>query len=225
VQSTMQDSPLLISGIIRHGDPCTPKRRSSRHARGCRGGNVLSGLQARRAVGRRAHQARGANPATGLERSCGTTRRTWRPTSRSRAWARCCTPSTSGSSRNSWRFHHHAGDSVDHPSTVPCSALSEDRDQIPSVKHIIVHGPDESGLLVRRSTTSPSSRPNRPGSMADVGRTIGRDHVLHLRDDRQPQGRRVSHRSTWLHSMAPPHQFDRTQRARSLSLDRVRCFT
>jgi len=38
--------------------------------------------------------------------------------------------------------------------------------------------------------------------MADVGRTIGRDHVLHLRDDRQPKGVVYSHRSTWLHSMA-----------------------
>ena len=84
--STMQDFPLTITAILRHGrrvyadSECVTWTDDGRPAR-----DLRRGRRQRRPARGRADEARRARPATGSARSAGTRRSTSRRTSRSRA--------------------------------------------------------------------------------------------------------------------------------------------
>ena len=70
---------------------------------------------------------------------------------------------------------NHAEDSVIIVDSSLMSALAKVRDQIPTVKHIIVHGPDDTGVLGRDDRLRDVLDVRRGRlRVADVGRTIGR---------------------------------------------------
>ena len=103
MQSTMQDAPLLISDILRHGqqvhgDSTVITVEAGRSPLG----HVRRGGDPGREAGGRPDPARASSRATGSGPSAGTTRATWRRTSPSPPWGRSCTPSTSGSRPSSW---------------------------------------------------------------------------------------------------------------------------
>jgi fatty-acyl-CoA synthase len=98
---------------------------------------------------------------------------------------------------------NHAEDSVVIVDSSLVPVFAKIRDQIPTVKHIIVHGPDESGLLGETIDyeTFLSAEPagfewpvldeRSAAIMCYTSGTTG-----------NPKGVVYSHRSTWLHSMA-----------------------
>ena len=93
MKSTMQDAPLLISDILRHG-PAAARRQHGHHRRG-RGppyGHLRRGGGPGRETGRGPARDWASATATGWARSAGTTRVIWRPTWPFPAWGRCCTP-------------------------------------------------------------------------------------------------------------------------------------
>ena len=92
MHSTMQQFPLTVAAILRyavtvHGDRTvtTATGDGYRHAT-----YREVGQQAARLAN--ALRRLGVTATSGWPPSCGTTRNTWRPTSRCRRWARCCTP-------------------------------------------------------------------------------------------------------------------------------------
>ena len=104
VLSTMQDAPLLVSGILRHGQQVYGESQVITIT-GPEGESVQASFTevADRAERLAAGLRRlGSATATGWVPSCGTTTPTSRPTWASRPWERCSTPSTCGSSPSSW---------------------------------------------------------------------------------------------------------------------------
>ena len=103
MKSTMQDAPLLISDILRHGQQVHGDSTViTVEAGGHRAGHLRRGGDAGREAGGRPDPPGRRARATASARSAGTTRATSRPTSPSRPWGRCCTRSTSGSPPSSW---------------------------------------------------------------------------------------------------------------------------
>ena len=90
-----------------------------------------------------------ASPATsGSPRSCGTTPSTWSPTSRCRAWARCCTRSTSGCSPTSSPTSPttpRTGSSSSTTTLIPL--LAKVLPQLTTVEHVVVVGDGDAAPL------------------------------------------------------------------------------
>ncbi|MEZ5228921.1 MAG: hypothetical protein R2710_20335 [Acidimicrobiales bacterium] len=96
IESTMQDFPLTITHLFRHGRRVHGRSKVLTYAPGGADGDFAEATFAE--VGDRADPTRGgpaaARPSSrviGSARSCGTTRRTSRPTAIP-AWVRSCTP-------------------------------------------------------------------------------------------------------------------------------------
>ena len=92
MQSTMQDVLLTVAAILRF---CEFRARRPRTVTTATGDGYRHATY--REVGRQAAQpptrcaGSVSRATTGSRPSCGTTRNTWRPTSRCRRWVRCCT--------------------------------------------------------------------------------------------------------------------------------------
>ena len=119
--STMQDFPLSVQMILRHGRRVHAGSECvTLDGRPLPPGELRRGRRSGRPARRSAWPGSASVPATGSARSCGTTRSTSRRTSPSRRWARCCTRSTSGCSPSSSRY-------VDQPRRGPGRSSSTTR--------------------------------------------------------------------------------------------------
>ena len=128
---------------------------------------------------------------TGSARWPGIPIATTRRTSRFPAWARCCTPSTSGSFPSSWpRVINHAGDSVILVDASLLPLLQKVRSQLTTVKHVIVMSDvaagSPPGVLDYETAAGDGAG---AFSLARARGARCRGALLHLGHHRQSQGR------------------------------------
>ena len=202
MRSTMQDFPLTIGGLMKHG--------TTVHAR-LRGGD-RDGRRHPQPDLRRARQAGapgwptacarwGSTATSGSAPSSGTTPSTSRPTSRSRRWVRCCTRSTSGCSPSSSSTSPTTPRTRSSSSTTRSSALlAPHLPEMKTVQHVLVAGPDAGDADLDSLRASGKEVLLYEDLLADQsdefdwperGRARRRGDVLHERHHRQPQGRRL----------------------------------
>ncbi len=97
----------------------------------------------------------------------------------------------------------HAEDQIIIVDSSLVPLLAKVRDQIPSVRHIIVHGPDSSGLLGETLDYETLIQTHQPGyEWPDVDERSAAIMCYTSGTTGNPKGVVYSHRSTWLHSMA-----------------------
>ena len=143
--------------------------------------------------------ARSASRATrGSAPSCGTTRSTWRPTSPSRRWARCCTRSTSGCSRSRSSYIADARRGPGrHRGRVGAAAARalhrRHADRAHRRRHRRRRHVSDRGAPASRSCRYADLLGRRRDvlRLARRGRARRRRDVLHERHDRQPEGCRL----------------------------------
>jgi acyl-CoA synthetase (AMP-forming)/AMP-acid ligase II len=204
VQSTMQDAPLLISGIIRHGEYIYSEKKVLTVTPD--GVEEATFFQ----VSKRAEQLAAALSKLGVKHGDRVATFMWNNQAHMEVYIAVPCMGAVLHTLNIRLFPeqlafiiNHAEDSVIIVDSSLIPALAKIRDQIPTVKHIIVHGPDGDGLLGETIDyeTFLSSEPSgfewpvlderSAAIMCYTSGTTG-----------NPKGVVYSHRSTWLHSMA-----------------------
>ena len=216
MQSTMQDFPLNVGMIFRHGrtvhgdsEVVTFEGDASRRASFA---EVADRVDAAR--GRAAHGS-ASSPATGSARSAGTPRSTSRRTSRCRAWARCCTRSTSACSPSSSRTSSttpRTGSIIVDDSLVPLLAQGRGRARDRRALHRRrrrrrVGAREAAPIAEVAALRRAARRPSRPAFDVARDRRTRRPRRCVTRAA-PPATRRASsysHRSTFLHSLAATH--------------------
>ena len=197
MQSTMQDSPLLISGIIRHGESVYSEKKvfTVTHE----GVEEATFFQ----VSKRAEQLAAALTKLGVQPGDRVGTFMWNNQAHMEAYIAVPCMGAVLHTLNIRLFPEQLAFIINHVDSSLVPALAKIRDQIPSVKHIIVHGPDESGLLGATIDYESFLSAESPGfqwptlderSAAIMCYTSGTTG--------NPKGVVYSHRSTWLHSMA-----------------------
>jgi fatty-acyl-CoA synthase len=204
VQSTMQDAPLLISGIIRHGEYVyADKKVLTVTPEGVEQATFYQ-------VSKRAERLAAALTKLGVKSGDRVATFMWNNQAHMEIYIAAPCMGAVLHTLNIRLFPeqlafiiNHAEDSVIIVDSSLVPALAKVRDQIPTVKHIIVHGHDESGLLgqtidYEEFLTSepagfqwPTLDERSAAIMCYTSGTTG-----------NPKGVVYSHRSTWLHSMA-----------------------
>src|SRR5580692_5202970 len=204
MKSTMQDAPLLISGIVRHGMAIYPEKKVFTVTPD----GVEEGTFAQ--IAHRAEQLAAALANLGIERGDRVATFMWNNQAHMEAYIAVPSMGAILHTLNIRLFPeqlafiiNHAEDSVIIVDSSLIPALAKVRDQIPTVKHIIVHGPDESGVLGETIDYEsflmseeagfewPTLDERSAAIMCYTSGTTG-----------NPKGVVYSHRSTWLHSMA-----------------------
>ncbi len=204
MQSTMQDAPLLISGIIRHGEYVYSEKKVFTVTPD--GVEEATFFQ----VAKRAEQLAAALTKLGVQSGDRVGSFMWNNQAHMEAYIAVPCMGAVLHTLNIRLFPeqlafiiNHAGDSVIIVDASLAPVFAKVRDQIPSVKHIILHGKDESGLLGETIDyeTFLTSEPagfewpildeRSAAIMCYTSGTTG-----------NPKGVVYSHRSTWLHSMA-----------------------
>ena len=204
MQSTMQDAPLLISGIIRHGEYVYSEKKVFTVTPD--GVEEATFFQ----VAKRAEQLAAALTKLGVQSGDRVGSFMWNNQAHMEAYIAVPCMGAVLHTLNIRLFPeqlafiiNHAGDSVIIVDASLAPVFAKVRDQIPSVKHIILHGKDESGLLgetidYETFLTSepagfewPTLDERSAAIMCYTSGTTG-----------NPKGVVYSHRSTWLHSMA-----------------------
>src|SRR6202167_4313802 len=200
----MQDAPLLISGIIRHGEYLYSEKK------------VLTvtpdGVEEATfyQVSKRAEQLAAALTKLGVQPGDRVATFMWNNQAHMEAYIAIPCMGAVLHTLNIRLFPeqlsfiiNHAEDSVIIVDSSLIPVFAKVRDQIPTVKHIIVHGPDDTGLLGETIDYESFLSAERPGfewpvlderSAAIMCYTSGTTG--------NPKGVVYSHRSTWLHSMA-----------------------
>jgi len=204
MQSTMQEAPLLISDIVRHGEwiyadkkilTVTPE-----------GINEATFFQ----VSKRAEQLAAALSNLGVAPGDRVGTFMWNNQAHMEAYVAVPCMGAVLHTLNIRLFPeqlayviNHGADKViivDH-SLIPL--LAKVRDQIPSVQHIIVNGPDESGTLgatLDYETLIGAERPGYTWPVLDERSAAIMCYTSGTTGN--PKGVVYSHRSTWLHSLA-----------------------
>jgi fatty-acyl-CoA synthase len=200
----MQDAPLLISGIIRHGEYVYSEKKVFTVTPD--GVEEATFFQ----VAKRAEQLAAALTKLGVQSGDRVGSFMWNNQAHMEAYIAVPCMGAVLHTLNIRLFPeqlafiiNHAGDSVIIVDASLAPVFAKVRDQIPSVKHIILHGKDESGLLgetidYETFLTSepagfewPTLDERSAAIMCYTSGTTG-----------NPKGVVYSHRSTWLHSMA-----------------------
>jgi fatty-acyl-CoA synthase len=200
----MQDAPLLISGIIRHGEYVYSEKKVFTVTPD--GVEEATFFQ----VAKRAEQLAAALTKLGVQSGDRVGSFMWNNQAHMEAYIAVPCMGAVLHTLNIRLFPeqlafiiNHAGDSVIIVDASLAPVFAKVRDQIPSVKHIILHGKDESGLLGETIDyeTFLTSEPagfewpildeRSAAIMCYTSGTTG-----------NPKGVVYSHRSTWLHSMA-----------------------
>ena len=200
----MQDAPLLISGIIRHGEFIYADKKVFTVTPD--GVEVATFFQ----ISKRAEQLAAALVKLGVQQGDRVATFMWNNQAHMEAYVAIPCMGAVLHTLNIRLFPeqlafiiNHAEDEVIIVDSSLVPLLAKVRDQIPTVKHVIVHGTDESGLLGATLDYESLVSAERPGfdwpalderSAAIMCYTSGTTG--------NPKGVVYSHRSTWLHSLA-----------------------
>ena len=204
MRSTMQDGPLLISGIIQHGESVyADKKIFTVTPDGVQESTFFQ-------IAKRAEQLAAALTKLGVERDDRVATFMWNNQTHVEAYFAIPCMGAILHTLNIRLFPeqlafiiNHAQDKVIIVDNSLVPLLAKVRDQIPSVQHIIVNGTDTSGLLGETIDYEAFINTESPGfvwpeldeySAAILCYTSGTTG--------DPKGVLYSHRSTWLHSLA-----------------------
>ena len=204
MQSTMQDAPLLIRDIIRHGEwlysdkkifTVTPE-----------GVNEATFLE----VSKRAERLAKALSALGVKQGDRVATFMWNNQSHLEAYLAVPTMGAVLHTLNIRLFAEqlayiiqHAEDQVIIVDATLVPLLAKVRDQMPSVKHIIVNGPETTGLLGETLDYETLVLAQQPGfDWPDLDERSAAIMCYTSGTTGSPKGVVYSHRSTWLHSLA-----------------------
>ena len=204
MQSTMQDGPLLISGIIRHGESVYADKKI--FTVGPDGVAVATFSH----VARRAEQLATALTKLGVRPDDRVATFMWNNQTHVEAYIAIPCMGAILHTLNIRLFPeqlafiiNHAEDKVIIVDASLAPLLAKVRDQIPTVEHIIVNGQDASGLLgetIDYETFIASEPPGFVWPELDEKSAAILCYTSGTTGD--PKGVLYSHRSTWLHSMA-----------------------
>jgi len=204
MQSTMQDGPLLISGIVRHGESIyADKKIFTVTAEGVQEATFFE-------VAKRAEQLAAALSKLGVQRDDLVATFMWNNQTHVEAYIAVPCMGAVLHTLNIRLFPeqlayiiNHALDKVIIVDSSLVPLLAKVRDQIPSVEHIIVNGPETSGLLgdtIDYETFIGTESPGYEWPELDERSAAILCYTSGTTGD--PKGVVYSHRSTWLHSMA-----------------------
>jgi fatty-acyl-CoA synthase len=219
MQSTMQEAPLLISGIIRHGEWLYANKKIFTVTP--EGVNEATFFQ----VSKRAEQLAAALDKLGVMPGDRVATFMWNNQAHMEAYIAVPCMGAVLHTLNIRLFPEQLAFIINHaedkviivdPSLMPL--LAKVRDQIPSVKFIIVNGPDDSGVLGETLDYETLVEAERPGyEWPELDERSAAIMCYTSGTTGNPKGVVYSHRSTWLHSMA-------SMTANSIGLcDRDRC--
>jgi fatty-acyl-CoA synthase len=204
MQSTMQEAPLLISDIIRHGEwvysdkkilTVTPE-----------GVNEATFFQ----VSKRAEQLAAALANLGVKSGDRVGTFMWNNQTHMEAYIAVPCMGAVLHTLNIRLFPeqlayviNHGADKVIIVDHTLMPLLAKVRDQIPTVEHIIVNGPDESGVLGATLDYETLLGAERPGFVwPELDERSAAIMCYTSGTTGNPKGVVYSHRSTWLHSIA-----------------------
>jgi fatty-acyl-CoA synthase len=195
VISTMQDGPLTIRGLLRHGERVfAGERGADLRGRLRARGDVRRGRRPGRAAGRRAGRL-------GVQQGDRVGTFLWNTQEHLEAYFAVPSMGAVLHTLNLRLFPEQLAYVIDHgqdrvvivDATV-LPLLAKVADQIPTVEHYVLVG-DGRHERARRRARVPLRGPARRGAgdvrLARAGRALADGDVLHERHDRQPQGRRL----------------------------------
>ena len=198
---TMQDFPLTIATILRHGAAVYGDSEVvTFEGDGARRATFAEVADARRAARGRARRASASSPATASARSAGTARSTSRRTSRSRAMGAVLhTLNIRLFPEQLTYVDQPRGGQGHHRRRLARSRCSpRSRPSSTTVERFVVIGDGDAGALAAAAPNAEILRYDEllaaepPGfDWPEVDERLGRGDVLHDRHDRQPEGRRL----------------------------------
>ena len=204
MQSTMQESPLLISGIIRHGEFVYAEKKVFTVTPD--GVEEATFFQ----VSKRAEQLAAALVQLGVAPGDRVASFMWNNQAHLECYIAVPCMGAVLHTLNIRLFPeqlayiiNHAEDRVIIVDSSLVPLLAKVRDQIPTVEHIIVHGPETSGALGATIDYETFLTAQRPGfEWPELDERSAAIMCYTSGTTGNPKGVVYSHRSTWLHSMA-----------------------